>query len=233
MTSGSQAAASDLSNSTTGSNEIVLKTSPTIVTPTVASLTNMQHNHENAAGGGQIDEDALALTNVTTNNVSTSNHGFAPILPNDATKFLDGTGNYTIPATSGGAIALPVVTWAAVNANSSTSLVVTTSTPTVGKTLIALVRGRGRAANSITQTNVAWTLLNSYNGNSEFIQVWLGVVSASPGTSATLAFTGTAANYAYIFEPVPVFTTAGTRVQSTQASNVSTDIGSQVIAAGA
>jgi len=46
-------------------------------------------------------EADLSLSNVTTNNVSTSAHGFAPILPNDATKFLNGTGAYTSP---GGAL---------------------------------------------------------------------------------------------------------------------------------
>ena len=49
----------------------------------------------------------LAISDVTTNNVSTSTHGFAPKAPNDATKFLDGTGNYSapvIPAALGGAI---------------------------------------------------------------------------------------------------------------------------------
>lgn len=38
------------------------------------------------------------LTDVTTNNVSTSAHGFAPKLPGDNTKFLDGTGAYSVPA---------------------------------------------------------------------------------------------------------------------------------------
>ena len=36
-------------------NEAVMSQSPTIVTPTVASLTNMQHNHLDAAGGGTLE----------------------------------------------------------------------------------------------------------------------------------------------------------------------------------
>lgn len=43
-------------------------------------------------------ETDLTFTDVTTNNVSTSKHGFAPKAPNDATKFLDGTGAYSVPA---------------------------------------------------------------------------------------------------------------------------------------
>ena len=35
-------------------------TNKTLTTPTIADLTNATHNHENAAGGGQIDSDALS-----------------------------------------------------------------------------------------------------------------------------------------------------------------------------
>lgn len=69
-------------------------TNKTLTTPTIGSLTNAQHNHENAAGGGTVDEDALALTDVTTNNSSTSKHGFLKKLDNTATNFMDGTGNW-------------------------------------------------------------------------------------------------------------------------------------------
>lgn len=48
----------------------------------------------------------LVTTDVTTNDVSTSKHGFAPKAPNDATKFLDGTGAYSTPAGSGGGLTL-------------------------------------------------------------------------------------------------------------------------------
>lgn len=44
----------------------------------------------------------IVLTDVTTNDVSITKHGFAPKAPNDATKFLDGTGAYTVPAGSSG-----------------------------------------------------------------------------------------------------------------------------------
>lgn len=50
-----------------------------------------------------ISESNLAFTDITTANVSTSAHGLTPKLPNDATKFLDGTGNYTVPASRLGA----------------------------------------------------------------------------------------------------------------------------------
>lgn len=46
--------------STTGSGAVVLTTSPTIVTPTIASFTNATHTHLNAAGGGALDTAAIA-----------------------------------------------------------------------------------------------------------------------------------------------------------------------------
>lgn len=44
-----------------------------------------------------VVEADLALTDITTNNVSASKHGFTPKLPNDATKYLNGTGGFTVP----------------------------------------------------------------------------------------------------------------------------------------
>lgn len=44
-----------------GTGNVVRDTSPTIVTPTVASFVNATHNHQNAAGGGQLDH-GLAIT---------------------------------------------------------------------------------------------------------------------------------------------------------------------------
>jgi hypothetical protein len=49
-----------------------------------------------------ITEAKQLLADNTTNNVSTAKHGYAPKLPNDATKFLDGTGTYSTPAGGGG-----------------------------------------------------------------------------------------------------------------------------------
>lgn len=43
------------SSTATGTGNPVLASSPTIITPTIASFTNAQHNHSNAAGGGQLN----------------------------------------------------------------------------------------------------------------------------------------------------------------------------------
>lgn len=53
-------ARSNLSAAQSGINtDITSLSSPTIITPTIASFVNAQHNHSNAAGGGQLGAAAL------------------------------------------------------------------------------------------------------------------------------------------------------------------------------
>ncbi len=50
------------------------------------------------SGSGVVNETMLDLSNVTAANVTTSAHGFVPILPNNALQYLNGIGTYTTPA---------------------------------------------------------------------------------------------------------------------------------------
>jgi hypothetical protein len=61
---------------------------------TNANLTGDVTSVGNATtiGAGKVTEAMQVLADNTTNNVSTSKHGYAPKAPNDATKYLDGTG---------------------------------------------------------------------------------------------------------------------------------------------
>ncbi len=79
----------------------LLGTNFTLVTPTIASFTNATHNHQAAAGGGTLAESALALTDITTNNASTSNHGFLLKLDNNSAHFMNGQGAWATPAGGG------------------------------------------------------------------------------------------------------------------------------------
>jgi hypothetical protein len=54
----------------TGSGALVFGTSPTLTTPTIASFTNAQHTHQNAAGGGVLD-----LTLATTGTLGVARGG--------------------------------------------------------------------------------------------------------------------------------------------------------------
>lgn len=67
------------------------------------SRTPTAHATSHKSGGSDaIKLDELAApTDITTLNVSTSAHGLQPKLPNDASKYMDGTGNYSVPAGSG------------------------------------------------------------------------------------------------------------------------------------
>jgi hypothetical protein len=49
-----------------------------------------------------IDDATLPMSDITTNDVSISQHGFVPKLPNDATKFLNGVGAFSVPSGGGG-----------------------------------------------------------------------------------------------------------------------------------
>lgn len=56
----------------TGSGSLVRATSPTIVTPVIASFATAQHSHLDAAGGGQITPAAINGTTGTGNVVRAS-----------------------------------------------------------------------------------------------------------------------------------------------------------------
>jgi hypothetical protein len=59
------------------------------------------------SGAVTLPESNLSTSDITTNNASTSKHGFVPKLPNDATKFYNGVGAFTVPA--GGNASIPSV----------------------------------------------------------------------------------------------------------------------------
>jgi hypothetical protein len=60
------------------------------------------HPHEDPATGGQLTEDALALSDVLTNDATAGRHGFVPKLSGDVGSFLNGAGTWTTPAIGGG-----------------------------------------------------------------------------------------------------------------------------------
>lgn len=47
----------------TGTGSLVFANTPTLITPTVGDFTNAQHNHSNAAGGGQISNSGISGLN--------------------------------------------------------------------------------------------------------------------------------------------------------------------------
>jgi len=118
--------------------------------------------------------------------------------------------------------------------SSGTSTVVTVTAPTPGVSYVAVVYSTGRGCDSITQTNVAWTKRYTGNGNSQYLEVWTGVVSASPGTTATFAFTGTNHQVCEVFElpDAPAFTAASALATSTAATTARASVGASSAAVG-
>lgn len=62
-----------------------------------ADGTSTQVLHGGKTFSSVVEADQ-SLSDVTTLNVSTSKHGYTPKLPNDAHKYLDGTGAYSVPS---------------------------------------------------------------------------------------------------------------------------------------
>jgi hypothetical protein len=102
-------------------------TSPTIVTPTIASFVNATHNHQNAAGGGTLSEAAMVLSDVTTNDVSTTKHGLVPKAPNVTSQVLRGDGTWG----ASGQLIFPAVQNPSTNVNTLDDYEEGTFTPTV------------------------------------------------------------------------------------------------------
>jgi hypothetical protein len=78
-------------------------------------------------------------------------------------------------------------------------------TPTAGNILIAVVTtdNWNVRISTITQTNVTWSRVVQcgYSGGAEsLVDVWIGVVAASPGTSVTVTMTGGATIYLAVLE---------------------------------
>ena len=91
--------------STDGTNGQVLQTNGSAVlswtsasggVPTTRNITVNGTTQDLSADRTYTVTDAnLSTSDVTTNNVSTSKHGFTPKAPNDSKKYLDGTGAWT------------------------------------------------------------------------------------------------------------------------------------------
>ncbi len=88
-----------------GLTQVIDPTTGLLDTTKVGDLATAQalsnKNLTAASNTFSIVESALALTDVTTANVSTSQHGFTPKAPNDTAKFLRGDATWAAPTSSG------------------------------------------------------------------------------------------------------------------------------------
>lgn len=86
-----------LSPMTTQGDLIVGGTSGTATRLGIGGANTVLHGDASTPTYSAVVEADISLSNNTTNNVSTSKHGFAPILSNNAVQFLNGQGNWTTP----------------------------------------------------------------------------------------------------------------------------------------
>jgi hypothetical protein len=202
-------------------------TSPTIVTPTltvpvIASFASATHNHQNAAGGGTLSEAAMVLSDVTTNDVSTTKHGLVPKAPNLSTQVLIGTGAWGVS----GQLVFPAVQNPSANANTLDDYEEGTWTPTwtsggvapslgngtlvglytkIGRLVIAHVSLVGGGTTTFGNAANAWTLSlpftaavgASYHGSGIAVDTGVAnypfvVIAASGGSTVTMMKTTTA-----------------------------------------
>ena len=98
----------------------------------IGSAHTVIHGGTSPAYSGVVEAD-LSLTDVTTANVSTSAHGFAPKGTGDATAYLDGTGAYSTPVSAPGNLSGDVT-----SIGLATTLVnVPNATPHAGSSVLA------------------------------------------------------------------------------------------------
>ncbi|MCK5603825.1 hypothetical protein KAR91_18195 [Candidatus Pacearchaeota archaeon] len=100
----------DISGNAATVTNATLTTALTVNTGTVTLTGNVANSSVLTLGAGAISisgtntgdqtisDATVTFTDITTNDVSTTKHGFAPKAPDDAAQYLDGTGSYSVPA---------------------------------------------------------------------------------------------------------------------------------------
>ncbi len=123
-----------------------------------------------------VVEADITLSNNTTNNVTTGHHGFTPILPNDATKFLDGTGAFSTPVTA--ATGMPIVGG--------------TSPATTGRRVTWLQKGDSVNSSAMIAVGMAAATITGGSGIFDTAGFWARATSTAGNSarfSAASAFT--------------------------------------------
>ena len=180
------------------------------ITPSsVAATGNVTGANLTGTNTGDQSDATLTFSDVTTNNVSTMRHGFAPKLPNDAAKYLDGTGAWSTPAGGGGSGTVTSVSVVSANgvsgsvANASTTPAITLSIGAIAPTSVA-------ATGTVTGSNLSGT--NTGDQTSVAGNAGTATALQTARTINGVSFDGTA--------NITVPAAAGTLTGSTLASGV-------------
>lgn len=152
------------------------------VTTSGTAATTIANNAVTTAkiNNGAVTEAKITLVDNTTNNVSTSAHGFAPKAPNDATKYLDGTGAYSVP---GGGELILLATKTASNSTALTFTSVITSSYDCYKFIFKLTPASGSNLQVRTSSNNSTFDTSGYDWGNYGWDIFGGVVIGA-GTHA-------------------------------------------------
>jgi hypothetical protein len=179
-------------------------------TGTAAPSSREDHVHPAGAGSG-------TLTTVEEVDGSPTDSAVTKLVfPNGTLGITAHVATYTPTGGGGGGLPmgkLPLHSDTQAGSTNTNSLALTLgSTPTNGNLLI-LVSGRddNGTISSITQTNVTWTLVAKATA-APMVEVWKGVVSASPGTGITVAYSTTSFSQYVVTEWVGITGTLDTSV---------------------
>lgn len=176
------------SYTTSGSGTVLaLTTSPTFVTPALG--TPASGVGTNLTG---IPEGALSTTDITTNNATTSKHGFLKKLDNDSTHFMDGTGAWAVPSGTGGSGSTAWVPSRGAGTATNSKITIACSTSPY------CAAYSGETLSCATTSNITFDI--SANGSSVAGDVLLfcktsdGVIYCGENTSAVLTVSGCTAS---------------------------------------
>ncbi|MBK9246768.1 MAG: hypothetical protein IPM69_01310 [Ignavibacteria bacterium] len=151
---------------------------------TVALLSDITGTNSGVNTGDQVISDAtISTTDITTNNVSTVKHGFAPKLPGNTTTFLRGDGTYAVPSGGGGSGTVTSVSVTTANGFGG-SVVTATTTPaiTVTTSVNGIAKGNGTALSAATSGT-------DYSAGTSALGT--GILKSTTGTGAlTIAVAG-------------------------------------------
>lgn len=193
----------------------------TLTTADIADSTNKRYITDaeltvlaatSGTNTGDQTDATLSTSDITTNNVSTSKHGFVPKLPNDATKFFNGVGAFSTPSASATGFATRVLatgsnqngsgsdtlqTWTTTSIDNNSEFASNVFTAKVAGTYIAMYTNLAGASTLASQ----WTLSIQKNASSDICRNSMSTV-ASGGNSGltvvgmtTLAINDTLAAY--------------------------------------
>jgi hypothetical protein len=158
-------------------------------------------------------------TNITTLNATTGQHGLLPKLPGDASKYLDGTGQWSLPPTGGSVPANTVTSTGTIPDGHLAKFIGTTNkligdgglppvVPPVGSTAGTLAAGDDPRFGDLIPTNTAWLKayssrsgkgnydleadygLNAVNGTLKLAELYLQGVAATKFPKLFQWFTG-------------------------------------------